>query len=265
VTNTVSDQLLSRIRKILEKTERNGCTEEESASAFAAAGRLMAEHNLTMADIASSSDATSADQALVEEEADFTCSRWELEHNLAYAAVQEHFFVRGLMVGKFVDGKVRKSLLFFGTRANVEAARYVFGRLLQSFEMLWMRHKAIHRTPGSERRAYVVGVARGYRDKLASDRKVMEAERDLLKCQASGGTALALRNIASEVNKAFEAKHLPKKADGTPKKPQHSGFAAVKGSQDTYEAGYQAGKKLSLNKELGSGGSGSTSKKALDK
>jgi hypothetical protein len=262
-TNTVSDKLLARIQKILEKTERNGCTEEESAAAFAMASRLMAEHNLTMADVASRGDADDGSQALVEEDADFLCSRWELEHNLAYAAVQEHFFVRGLMVSRYVDGKQRKALVFFGTKANVEAAKYVFGKLISNFDLLWMRHKAVHRTPGSERRAYVVGVARGFRDKLASDRKVMEAERDLLKHQASGGTALALRNIATEVNRAFEEKHVPKRKDGTARQQKGTRFASVSGSQDTYDAGYQAGKKLNINKELGS--TDKSGKKALDK
>ena len=45
------DDIVAVIRKILSRTEQNGCTPAEAEVAFAMAARKMAEHNLTMEDV----------------------------------------------------------------------------------------------------------------------------------------------------------------------------------------------------------------------
>lgn len=240
---------MERIKKILKKTEEAGCTEEEAASAFAVASRLMAEHNLTMSDVASASAEPAATE-FIDDESGFETNKWELVHNLAYAAVNEHFFVKGYFSQ---SGRIKK-LLFFGTRENVEAAKFVFVGLLNAFDNLWFNHKARTRCHGSERRAYTVGVASGFRDKLKQQRQAMEAEKDLLSGKREGGTALALRSVQQEIERAWEAKRNPS-GDNRRKSKQHSGnFAAVSGSRTTYEAGYAAGKSLNISKSIGSNG-----------
>lgn len=43
--------VIDKIRKILKKTEEAGCTQQEAENAFKLASRLIAEHNLSMAEI----------------------------------------------------------------------------------------------------------------------------------------------------------------------------------------------------------------------
>ncbi len=243
-----SDAWIAKIRKIFAKTETAGCTKDESEAAFALATRLLAEHNLEMSDI----EAKDAPVAEWDESEIFATGKWSREHNLAYNIVREFCFIEGFYNHRYeIDAKGRqkhkKVLTFFGKKENVETARFMFGALLASYDRLWITYRYLMDAPASDRRAYVVGVATGFSTKLREERKVMEAERDLMKSKTSGSTALALVTVSQETNAKYKEKY-PKH------KSSRSGFAELRGGQDAFDSGCKAGRALNLNRAIGGAG-----------
>ena len=109
------EDVIERVRKLLSKTEAKGCTQSEAEAAFQAASRIMAEHNLDMAEVEDRGNPAAV--SWIESDAHET-GRWTLESNLAYGIVHQFFFVEGFFVGKWVNSKHRKVLRFFGQAAQ---------------------------------------------------------------------------------------------------------------------------------------------------
>lgn len=230
--------LIEKLKKILKKTEDAGCTPEEAENAFKLASRLMAEHNLEMADLAGG-DGTDDLSWLEDDVAEF--GRWDLPRSLAWGICHEFFFVEGYQtrVGN------RKGLRFFGTAANVEAAKFTFAALLDAFERLFAEYRAASGCPTSERRLFTTGVAKGFKEKMKEEREAMEIERDIVAGKAGGSTALVLVSVAERTKSAYKEAH-PKHKYG------RASFADAKGSASSLDAGYRAGRNLSLRRPVGS-------------
>jgi hypothetical protein len=232
--------LIDKIRKILLKTEEAGCTRSEAEAAFAMAQRLLLENNLSMDDI-SAKEAQSTTE-WVEEEAD-NSGRWTNEMNLTYHLVQDHCMVRGLLMRKKANGKSTVSLYLFGTKENVAVARQMFKSLLSACDRLWIDYRVKRQTPASDRRAYYVGVIKGFSDKLTEERKVVEMEQDVLRSRSSGYTEIVLQSVQQKTMEKFTEKHGKL---GSSK----SNFAPVGGSRSAVQDGYQAGRNLSLSQPI---------------
>lgn len=228
--------VMDRVRKILTKTTEAGCTEEEAKNAFALASKILTAHNLSMDDVKASAPADSSESFM--EQPLFSTGAWSLEDNLTYGIIREFFFVEGFL-NTTGDGKV---FTLFGTKTNVEVARFTWNALQASFNRCWQGYKIVHRKPASERRMYVSGMAKGFSDKLRDERRAMEIERDITR-GSSGCTALALRNIAEETKLKLHEVHPDLKA-------RSGSFSPTKGDQSTLDAGYKAGRELSLNRGI---------------
>ena len=108
---------------------------------------------------------------------------------------------------------VRKNLVrmtFFGKKSNVETARWVYLALLDAFDHLWNDYRIRTGAGRSDRRAFVLGVWNGFSDKMEEERKVMEAERDMLareQGRTGPGTAIVLASIQEKTAVAFKEKY----------------------------------------------------------
>lgn len=241
------ESLIERVRKILLKTEQAGCTADESEAAFALASRIMAEHNLSMDEV---EKREGGEQSWIDDDVMDT-GRWSLEDNLAYGIVHRHFFVEGYFSARFVNGKHRKLLRFFGRPDNVATAKWTFNALLDAFDRLFNEYRARTGAPATDRRIFISGVASGFSQKIEDERKAMEVERDLMQGKASGSTALALTGIREQTQLAYKEHHaFAFKKDGT-KKSGTTRFASVTGSASAFEAGQRAGQSLNLNRAIG--------------
>ena len=239
--------MIERVRKILSKTEKSGCTPEEAQLAFQKASRIMAEHNLDMSEVEQKEDGS---RSWVEDDIVET-GRWTLEDNLAYGIVRRHFFVEGFFAGKYANGKHRKVLRFFGRPHNVETGKWAFNALHDAFDRLFSEFRKRTGAPASDRRIFVSGVASGFSEKMNEERQAMQIERDLVGGKASGSTALAVINIADQTRLAYRAAHASFfKADGK-QKGRKIQFDEVTGSNSALTAGYVAGRNLSLNRSIG--------------
>lgn len=232
-------KITERIRKILSKTTETGCTQAEADTAFAMASRLLAEHNLSMDEVAASGN---TNEEKYVEAATIDTGRWSIEMNLAYHIVKNYFFVEGFFMQ---SGDNSKLLMLFGTEPNVATAKFTFKALMASAERLWTTYKIIHRRPGSEGRMFRTGVMKGFSDKLKEEREAQEMERDIIQ-GSSGGTALALVRVEEKTHAELRKAHPELN-----KKGKSVNRAELKGDQSTLQAGYNAGKKLNLNRGLG--------------
>jgi hypothetical protein len=125
----------------------------------------------------------------------------------------------------------------------------VYLSLLEAFRRLWSEYRRRNPwVPGTDRRVFVLGVCRGFIDKLDMERQADAMERDILAGGASGGTELALANVEARVVAAFDAAH------GTMKQGRSMRFG--NGSRSSLEAGYAEGQRLELRRGLGGKGKG---------
>ncbi len=232
------DELIGKVRKILSRTEENGCTEAEAETAFALAGRLMAEHQLEMADM-TAAGGPEPEGFTTEKVAEYLGRRWKSERSYA-AAICRDFF--GVHCYYSTFGSVSRQY-FFGTPTQIEAAKWVYEGLLAAFDRLWAAHRQKTGAPGRDRLAYVLGVSHGFRARLREERRAMEAEHD--RGRSGPGTALVLANADLARQSAFEAAH-PSMRTSVAYSPT--------GSRASYEAGKSAGRSLNLSRPLGGSG-----------
>ena len=228
--------IIDVIRKILSKTEANGCTAAEAETAFAMASRKLADHNLTMEDVATPG---CGEESWVEEELIET-GRWSLEDNLCYGIIKNFYFCEGFFNRR--NGK--KVFLLFGNPENVAVGRHVWEALHSSFDRCWTMFRYLNKRPATEKRLFVTGMARGFSTKLREEREAHVIERDLM---GSGGTALALVNVNDKVNAALRTNHPELGSGGR-------SLQGAVGDRSTLQAGFEAGKALNLNRALGANG-----------
>ena len=233
----MNESIVAQIRKILSRTEGTGCTPAEAESAFAMASRKLAEHNLTMEDIAAST--TASEESWVTEEVE-RMGKWMLEDNLCYGILKEFYFVECIL-NPIPSGR---AFMMFGTPENVAVGRHIWGALHASFDRCWIMYKILNKRPASEKRLFVAGMAKGFSQKIRDERAAQVIERDLLR---GGGTELALTSIAEKTALAF------KKANPSTK-TRNGRFSETLGDRSTLEAGVEAGRALNLNRALNASG-----------
>jgi hypothetical protein len=232
--------LVNKVKKILAKTEESGCTAEEAAAAMAKAQALMVEHNLNMAQV---SDAEAASAGVMTDTEIDECGRWTNDHDLSACICNRYFFVQSWKATKTVDGKKRVFLYFFGTRENIETARWVYGSITSACSRLWKEYRVRNPfVPRTERRTFILGLFHGICDKLTEERQADEIERDIMSGGAVGGTALALADVQTKVALAYREAHP------TFKKARKLSFG--NGSESSLKAGYDEGRNLSLNRPI---------------
>jgi hypothetical protein len=237
VNERPSAKIIDVVRKILSKTTENGCSQAEAAHAFAKAQELLLKHNLSMDDVRCQ-EGGAAEEKFVEEAA-FETGRWTIEQNLAYHVVHTYFFVEGFFGARNGNQKV---LYLFGTEANVATARHVFAALLAATERLWVMYKVLNRRPASEARLFRTGVIKGFTDKLKEQREALKMEQDIAS-GSEGGTALAIRRVEDMTVQKYKEAHPKHKAG-------RGHYADVTGDPSTLQAGYDAGKKLNLDRAV---------------
>jgi Protein of unknown function (DUF2786)/SprT-like family len=157
---------LEKIARLL--TLASSDNENEAQAAMAAAQRLMLKYNL---------------EAFGKSELRDYCFRhlgkatgrvYEAPRILALI-LSEHFFVETIWVPVWrpLEGKRGSVIEVCGTRANVEMADYAHDFLIQTGDRLWREHKRAKAIVSNrDRRAFLAGVMAGFRDKLASQKKV---------------------------------------------------------------------------------------------
>jgi hypothetical protein len=267
--STITDDKLSiiaKIQKILSRKEETGATEAETQTALNLAQRLMAAHNLTMAEV----EATKGEATEDWTEADvWTGQRSGIEETTAANICERFFFVKTYLQCKGGEWKGHRmsntwTRRFFGKPVNVESATFVYNQLTDSFEHLWTEYRIANHAERGDRRSYIAGVGSGFTAKLRAERQVLETEHEARNTSSAAGTARSvslasgtsgttgttLATINNNVQTAFEQRH-PNMTT------RHSAGVSVNGA---FSAGHKAGRNLNLARPLGGGRKGLPSK-----
>jgi hypothetical protein len=233
------ESIIVKVRKLLARTEENGCTPEEAETAFAMVNRLLTEHNLSIETVMKTGEV--GPEPWSECVVDTVC-RHNLKHSYLYQIITKFFFVE--MIGKPVErqsGRYDKKLTIFGKRSNVEVARDTYKALDAAFDRLWNEYQHRNKLSGRERDYYWRGLHVGYTSKLQAERDAVISENNVK--TGTTGTALAIQDIKAKVVAKFK-EHYPSTT-----KPRSLGMKT--GSEKTYQDGIQHGKNLNLNRSVG--------------
>ncbi len=120
-----------------------------------------------------------------------------------------------------------------GTQANLEVAGYVYDFLVREVDWLWRKHQRKNPTLKGKtpKRDYQIGVMRGLIDKLHEEDEQPEAGRELVLMKQA------------RLQQFFDQRHPDIKAGGRMKYRNNS----------TFQAGFQEGQSLELNKGIKKG------------
>ena len=164
-------RVLSRIAKLLALA--GSPNEHEAQAAMRGAQRLMLKYNL---------DETKArGREGADGRADYgfrqlgePTGRLQAHQRILAAILGSHFFVKciWITVHRPLVGKSATVLEICGTAPNLATAAYAHDFLLRTAERLWQDHKRAKAIRGDgPRRSYLVGVMRGFNDKLDGQEK----------------------------------------------------------------------------------------------
>jgi hypothetical protein len=226
------DNVLNKIRHLLNKTTANGASEAEAQTAMAMAQRLLDEHNLSMAEVAGPVG-TDGDgyQSSVAWESDTLHSQYAF----VMVVVDRAFAVRSI-VRRYKSGSrtTAVKIVVFGDPVNVEAATWALKYLAGTFRSLWDRYRA--RT--GARTDLMVGYYGGLQVGLLQR---LDAERQSHLAELPGGSANALVLVRDRLEQAFAAAYPNVKA------------LVKRGNQDAFADGVADSRDVSLNRPLAEG------------
>jgi hypothetical protein len=150
--------------------------------------------------------------------------------------LSEYFFVEviGIQIYVPLEAAYARVYELSGTRENLDMAEHVYAFLKGTAERLWRAHHADGKSrSGRDRRAYQIGVIRGFRDKLHRERDALAAGEGLVW-------------IGSSRLEAFYRKRHPRIV----RRRREVRLDAA------HRAGREAGEKVVLHKPVTSTGSG---------
>jgi hypothetical protein len=224
-TTTADDatRTLDRIRKLLALAASSN--QHEAEIAMRRAHELMLRHNI---------DSVGTTDYEVRHLGDALkrSNRVETEVMLL---LHEYFFVKVIRVPVYVAraGKTGNVYEIAGTRANLEMAEHVYEFMLATADRLWHSNRSDTRVRnGRDRLAYQAGVVRGFRDKLAAERKDLR------------GTGLVWRGDG-DLDRFYRARH--------PHITTRRSYVRMTGA---HTAGREAGRRVVLHKPVSSSTNG---------
>lgn len=153
-------RILGRISRLLALAESDNVHEAEAA--MAEAQRLMLKYNLEGGALESRPGYGFRHVGPV-------LTRINRVDQAVAVLLSEHFFVEVIWVQSYLPllAKWGRVLEICGTPANLEMAVYVHGFLHQTAERLWQHHRRAQALSGNrDRRSFLLGVIRGFGDKL---------------------------------------------------------------------------------------------------
>lgn len=215
-----SEKVVSKIKKLLALAQSSN--EHEADMATRKANQLLLKHNLSTIDIT--------------EEDKEVCLKRTLStkrNNAKFQAIYEiltTFFVQPV----FSHGKGMVYLEIIGDRVSVELADYVANFLDKEMEALWKKEQVKNPTlkGSAKKNSFMRGLGNGYVEKIKSDQNQEYSEKSLI---------VLKKDLKEKVNTVYS-----KLSQSKTKSSSHC--------KETAKLGNQAGKSLSINPGLKSGG-----------
>lgn len=146
--------------------------------------------------------------------------------------LHEYFNVKCIVVTYTGPSPVKHALVAFGTKDAIENAGYVFNFLMDTYNRLWCRTAFEMGLGREQRKPYIAGLIRGFREYLESQRKRVESQcKDLIV-------------IGKELTEAFKKTYPNQTQAAMPVKAKNVLSFAV------HAKGHQDGKNIRITKPL---------------
>jgi len=204
------ESILDMIRRLLALGQSPN--ENESASAIAKAEKMMAEYNVSLAEV-EGTDETNWQERVV-----WTGGGGRSNPvDAAGCICSELFFVRVF----YRSWRGGSELVFFGQPHNVDIAEYVLNYLAEVFHDQWLIARRRRGFDRKHARGFYFGMAEGLAQKIRARRRRAQAKE-------SAGSPNALAVIDNELTQRFDAKDIPAA------KPSEPDWSA---GRDGYDAG----------------------------
>lgn len=159
------ERAIDLIQKLLRKTEANGATPAEAASAIATAQRLMAQHKVEMSEVEVEGE---SENGVIEEGIDVGTKSVSTIQTLFAKCLAEHFACRVILRWNSKKGAYR--LVFIGESVNCKAFKEVYMFAYNAFKFNWeCYHKTLHLTSvekSAARGTYLKGFIAGLTNEL---------------------------------------------------------------------------------------------------
>lgn len=253
INSNVSNSVVEKIRKLLALASNLNDSKEQAEMAMKKAKELATAHEVDLACIQVFENKKSEEPI---ERGDISLGkRQSVCQKFISWLLQNHFNVRIIYTGGRYFGK---QMVLVGKKSDIEIATYVNGFLNEEFMRLWQKyHRATDDSQVKDRNSYFWGLYNGLSDKLkegaeaakktafdtmAQSRSVDDIEK-VKNCMAMT-IVTDKERIDDAVGKMFGRLRRGR----TYTRGSHNGSAR--------DAGYNAGKKINLNRGLGAGGGG---------
>lgn len=239
------DKIRGKIAALLSKTEANGASEAEAATAMNVAAKLMAEYGVTLNDIR---DNNAAARDFIKRHFNAGSKNLSVVDKFVAMAISVYTDTKvwnskefdGLKAGS--AAKYKSNLMFYGYSVDVELAYYIYKICDSAVENEWKKFSVSlpKGARGGARITFQLGMALRLRDRLISMKRTNVEE--------TNGTSLVV--IKSQmVNAAFEEEINPKF-----KKSNNQGVKYRK--NQVFEAGKKAGDSVQFNRAVHDGPTG---------
>ncbi len=165
------DGLVARIDKLLSLAQSSHRHEAEAA--MLKAHELIAKYNIDLVKIGMKRQFTSAFVGLP------ALRHYQDDYELANL-LQDHYFVRGIWVRAYVTDreKMGRVLEISGTIKNVSIARHVHTVLSRKIKSEWTRYRAENEAPARARLDFILGIIRGFEQKVSGQIEKLTADPD---------------------------------------------------------------------------------------
>jgi hypothetical protein len=225
-----SGRLLSKTEKLLALAQ--SANEHEALTAMQKVRELYARYNLE----SSLHDRPSTFDSLV-----ICRNRKKIEphESRIFSILNGHFFVKVIYTSLYSakDLTKYKAVELLGSRENLLMAEYVHSFLFKQCESLWISHRRRTQCAGNLRRSFMLGVLKGFEDKLTRLDPVTQVSVDLgLKSQQ---TNALVKKAGNDLDEFVETK-FPRLRTKTHQKSRVD--ASI------FQMGINAGKQINLHK-----------------
>jgi hypothetical protein len=242
MTKIDRDKLLDRVRALFNKTVENGCTEAEAMAALTRARAMMDAYEITADDLK-----LAKEQAAIlkhsEQEHDPHGIRWSLLSSVGQFCDCQSW-------GKSVRYRSRDRLLTFaGLPSDVDLAHWLLDSLTNFVLAALADHLVVNPVSKGERRLNIRSFVEGITDRLcerlnAETKKSKAKAADNSTQQGERSRALVVIKSAA-IDALMEAEGIKVRMVTTYRRGQRN--------QDSYDAGYRAGRNASFGRPVETG------------
>lgn len=248
-TNTISTDLVSKIRKLLQLGTSGN--EHEAERALLKARELAVRHEIDLAQIQLFTEDTYAKEQIERGEDLRLGHKLSVHQKYITWLLMHHFNVSIIYCGNRYSGK---RVVFIGKKSDIEIATYVQQFLLSEFMRLWHSYQVTTGARVEVRNSYMYGLYNGLDTKLGDAKKTATQERirEIAVCDGEEKAQAVEKQYGlvcvsqKEQLKKAEKKFFPSLTHSTTSTGRiHDGFAM--------ESGRKAGQSININRGIGSG------------